>query len=182
MRPMPAPEPRDTPDEAVFDRIRYAQCWEDPALLEQGLEIGPDDDVLSVLSGGCNTLALALLGPRSVTAVDLSQPQVAVMALKTAGIRGLEHRDFLELVGARPSVRRDALYRAVRPQLDEESTRFWDAHGEVLQSGLLAAGKFEGYFRLFRERVLPLIHRRRTIERLLALRTLEEQRAFYERA
>lgn len=170
---------RDAPDAEVFDRIRYAQCWEDPALLERGLRIGPDDDVLSVLSGGCNTLALALLGPRSVTAVDVSQPQIAVMALKMAGIRVLEHAEFLELVGARPSPRRAELYGRVRHELDDESARYWDAHGQVLEGGLLAAGKFEGYFRLFRERVLPLIHRRRTIERLLSLGTLEEQRDFY---
>ena len=170
---------RDTPDAEVFDRIRYAQCWEDPALLEQGLRIGPEDDVLSVLSGGCNTLALALQGPRSVTAVDVSQPQIAVMALKMAGIRGLEHAEFLELVGASPSSRRAELYGRVRGELDDESARYWDAHGPVLEDGLLAAGKFEGYFRLFREWVLPLIHRRRTIERLLSLQTLEEQREFY---
>jgi len=179
MPAMSRPRPADAPDQAVFDRIRYAQCWEDPALLERGLALGPDDDVLSVLSGGCNTLALALQEPASVTAVDLSAPQLAVMDLKVAGIRGLEYGDFLELIGAYPSTRRADLYRAVRPTLDGASAAFWDAHGDVLERGVLGAGKFEGYFRLFRERVLPLIHRRRTIERLLALRTLEEQRAFY---
>jgi len=181
MPTMPEPGPRDAPDQAVFDRIRYAQCWEDPRLLEAGLRIGPGDDVLSVLSGGCNTLALALQGPRSVTAVDVSRPQLAVMALKMAGIRTLDHGDFLELVGARTSSRRAALYRSVRPGLDWESAAYWDAHGDVLEAGVLAAGKFEGYFRLFRERILPWIHRRRTVERLLALQTLEEQREFYER-
>ena len=168
-----------TPDPAVFDRIRYAQCWEDPRLLREGLEIDADDDVLSVLSGGCNTLALALEGPRSVTAVDVSLPQLAVMDLKLAGIRSLEHDEFLELLGVRASARRQDLLRAVRPRLGESSARYWAAHTDVVEQGVLGAGKFEGYLRLFRTRVLPAIHRRATVARLLALEGLEQQRDFY---
>jgi S-adenosylmethionine-diacylglycerol 3-amino-3-carboxypropyl transferase len=167
------------PDAKVFDRIRYAQCWEDAALLEQGLEIGADDDVLSVLSGGCNSLALVLAGARSVTAVDLSLPQVAVAELKVAGIRTLEYDDFVGLVGARESGRRGDLYRAVRPALTEAVAEYWDAHGDVIEAGVLGSGKFEGYFRLFRERVLPLIHRRSVIDGLLQQRGLDAQRRYY---
>ncbi len=163
----------------MFDRIRYAQCWEDPAVVQGALEVGAEDDVLSVLSGGCNSFALALAGAASVTAVDLSLPQVAVADLKAAGIRALEYPDFLALIGARPSDRRESLYRAARGGLREDTAGWWDAHGDVLEAGVLAAGKFEGYFRLFRTRVLPLIHGRRTIEALLAQPDLDAQRAFY---
>ena len=167
------------PSHRVFDRIRYAQCWEDAALLERGLEIGPEDDVLSVLSGGCNSLALLLAGARSVTAVDLSLPQVAVSELKVEGIRALEYEDFVQLVGARDSDRRTDLYRAVRPNLSKAVSAFWDAHGHVVEAGVIGSGKFEGYFELFRERVLPLIHRRSVIEGLLELQSLDEQRRYY---
>ena len=170
---------RDAPSSDVFDRIRYAQCWEDAALLEQGLEIGPDDDVLSVLSGGCNSLALVLAGARSVTAVDLSLPQVAVAELKVAGIKELEYDDFVRLIGARESTRRKELYRAVRPSLTEAVARYWDAHAEVIEAGVISSGKFEGYFELFRDRVLPLIHRRAVIEGLLQQRGLDAQRRYY---
>jgi len=169
----------DAPNARVFDRIRYAQCWEDAALLEQGLEIGPEDDVLSVLSGGCNSLALVLAGANSVTAVDLSLPQVAVAELKVAGIRALEYDDFVELIGARESSGRDALYKAVRSGLTEEVARYWDAHADVIEAGVLSSGKFEGYFELFRNRVLPLIHRRSVIEGLLQQRGLDAQRQYY---
>ena len=52
--------------------IRYSQVWEDYALLEEGLDIQPDDHVLSIASAGCNALALLLKGPASVTALDLN--------------------------------------------------------------------------------------------------------------
>ena len=168
------------PEAAVFDRIRYAQCWEDPALLEAGLEIGADDDVLSVLSGGCNSLALALAGARSVKAVDISLPQVSVAQLKVAGIRSLDYVRFLELVGARESTRRLDLYREVRDAMTEDARAYWDEHPETLEAGVLRAGKFEGYFRTFREWVLPLIHSRSTIDALLQPRPLPEQRRFYD--
>jgi len=170
----------DRPEAAVFDRIRYAQCWEDPALLEAGLEIGEDDDVLSVMSGGCNSLALALAGARSVKAVDISLPQVAVTQLKVAAIRCLDYPGFLELLGAHPSNRRKALYRAVRGEMTDDARAFWDAHPGVLERGVLASGKFEGYFRMFRTKVLPWIHGRGTIEALLEPRDLDGQRAFYQ--
>jgi len=174
-----SPDP-GRPGAAVFDRIRYAQCWEDPALLEAGLEIGGDDDVLSVLSGGCNSLALALMGARRVVAVDISLPQVAVAHLKIAGIRCLDYPRFLELLGAQPSERRLDLYREVRQELPDGTRAYWDEHAETLEAGVLRSGKFEGYFRTFRNRVLPLIHGRTTIDALLEPRPLPEQRRFYD--
>jgi S-adenosylmethionine-diacylglycerol 3-amino-3-carboxypropyl transferase len=44
---------------------------------------------------------------------------------------------------------------------------------------VIHAGRFERYLRLFRRRVLPLVHSRRRIERLLEQDTLEEQERFY---
>jgi len=45
--------------------------------------------------------------------------------------------------------------------------------------GVIHAGKFERYLRGFRRFVLPLVHSRRTIERLLAERSREERERFY---
>jgi S-adenosylmethionine-diacylglycerol 3-amino-3-carboxypropyl transferase len=47
--------------------------------------------------------------------------------------------------------------------------------------GIGGAGKFEEYFALFRNRVLPLVHSRRSIERLLRGGTQAEREEFYER-
>ncbi|MGZ7066318.1 MAG: DUF3419 family protein, partial [Candidatus Aminicenantales bacterium] len=37
--------------EGTAERIRYAQCWEDPRVLEEALSVGPEDDVVSIASG-----------------------------------------------------------------------------------------------------------------------------------
>ena len=165
---------------AVFRRILYAQCWEDAHVLATALDLGPGDDVLSVASAGDNSLALLLAGPRSVVALDLSVPQLAVCELKVAGIRVLDYGDFLELLGARPSTRRRRLYRGLRPALSDSARGFWDSRADVLAGGLLGAGKFERYLGLFRDRVLPLIHSRRRIEALLEPRDRAGRVRFYD--
>src|SRR5215207_7900489 len=44
---------------------------------------------------------------------------------------------------------------------------FWDAYPTEIAAGIGAAGKFERYFALFRTRVLPLVHRRKKVMRLI---------------
>ena len=84
-----------------LDQVRYSQVWEDHTLLEQGLKITPDDDILSICSAGDNALAMLLQGPRSVTAIDMNPAQTALLELKLAAIRSLNHADFVTLLGIR---------------------------------------------------------------------------------
>jgi S-adenosylmethionine-diacylglycerol 3-amino-3-carboxypropyl transferase len=166
---------------ADFSRIRYAQVWEDADILTEALAVGPDDDVLSIASAGDNVLSLAAAGPRRVVAVDLSPAQLACLALRIAAFRTLDHGDILGLVGSRSSASRTALYRACRSALDPASREFWDDRPRVIESGIGAGGKFESYFRLFREFALPLVHSQATVGRLLGHREPAERAAFYDR-
>ena len=84
-----------------LDLIRYSQVWEDHKLLEAGLAIDTDDDVLSICSAGCNALAMLLCEPRSVTAIDMNPSQIALLELKIAGIAELNHDAFVCLLGVR---------------------------------------------------------------------------------
>ena len=169
-------------DAPGLQRILYAQAWEDPDVLTAALAPGPDDHVLSIAAAGDNSLALLLAGAGRVTALDLSLPQTALCELKVAGIEGLEYDEFLTLLGVRPGGGEPAeLYRAVRDRLSDDARRWWDDHPEVLADGVLAAGKFEQYFKLFRTRVLPLVHSRRRSDKLLSHEDAGEQAAWYER-
>jgi hypothetical protein len=89
-----------------FSFIRYSVVWEDIDLLYRALRIGPDDDVLSITSAGCNVLGLLLHQPRSLIAIDLNPTQNALLELKMAGIRQLDHDDFLAFIGIRPAANR----------------------------------------------------------------------------
>lgn len=166
---------------ADFSRIRYAQVWEDADVLLAALDIQETDTVVSIASAGDNALALLGAGAARVVALDLNPAQLACLALRAAAYRELEHAELLELVGSRPSARRGALYRRCRPRLAPPVQAFWDAHPAAVAGGIGGAGKFEHYFKLFRTRVLPLVHPRSRIERLLRGGAPAEREAFYER-
>lgn len=160
--------------------IRYAQVWEDADILLDALDIQPDDECLSIASAGDNALAMLARGPRRVVALDLNPSQLACLELRVAAFRRLDNPELLELIGSRPSGRRPALYAAIRDLLSPDTRTFWDARSPQIAQGIGHAGKFENYFRLFRERIMPLVHSRRTIDRLLAPRDLDARRSFYE--
>jgi S-adenosylmethionine-diacylglycerol 3-amino-3-carboxypropyl transferase len=166
---------------ADFSGIRYAQVWEDADVLIEALDIQPGDTCLSIASAGDNALALLTKHPARVVALDLSQAQLACLALRVAAYRSLEHHELLELIGSRASDRRLELYRRCRKLLQEEPRRFWDGQPELIADGIGSAGRFERYFALFRTRVLPLVHGRSTLAALLQPRPLAARRAFYER-
>jgi S-adenosylmethionine:diacylglycerol 3-amino-3-carboxypropyl transferase len=160
--------------------IRYAQVWEDADILLEALDIRPDDECLSIASAGDNALAMLARGPRRVVALDLNPAQIACLELRVAAFRKLEHAEILELIGSRPGERRPFLYQALRDDLSAEARAFWDARPAQVAAGVGNAGKFENYFRIFRERVMPMVHGKQTIRRLLESRSPEERRKFYE--
>lgn len=85
---------------AVYSRsLVYNTCWEDPAVDRRALELSPSDTVLAISSAGCNVLDYALTGPRKIYAVDANPLQTALLELKIAGIRNLDHAAFFQLFG-----------------------------------------------------------------------------------
>lgn len=147
----------------ALDTIRYSRVWEDHLLLERGLQITPEDDVLSITSAGDNVLALLLAGPRSVTAIDLSPAQTALLELKVAAIRHLRYADFVTLLGADPLPadpekelpaavisRRMAIFEHLRRTLPPSVRDFWDARTDDIAGGVMACGRLERHFDAFR--------------------------------
>jgi S-adenosylmethionine-diacylglycerol 3-amino-3-carboxypropyl transferase len=164
---------------ADFSSIRYAQVWEDADVLLAALDVQPTDAVVSIASAGDNALALLGTGAARVVALDLNPAQLACLALRVAAYRELDHGGLLELIGSRPSSRRPELYQRCRSQLSAADRSFWDAHGEAVAGGIGGAGKFENYFRVFRERVVPLVHGRATVEALLRGGAPDVRERFY---
>lgn len=165
---------------ALGERISYAQSWEDPAVLQAGLSVGPGDRVLSICAAGDNSFALAIAGADSVTAIDLSAPQIALAKLKLAAAVAFDVERLRSFLGVGPIGQRVFLYHELRGSLDEQSRVFWDANEQWIRLGVLGCGKFEQYLASFRTRLLPAVHRRRTVDAFLACSTLEEQRALYD--
>ena len=173
--------PADTiASRADFSHIRYAQCWEDADVLVAGLDPSPGARCVSISSAGDNTLAMLTRAPGRVVALDLNPAQLACLELRVAAYRRLQHSELLELIGSRPSTRRRDWFAACRTGLGPGARAFWDARPELIDAGIGSAGKFERYFSLFRNRVLPCIHRRKTVMRLLENRDPAARARFYE--
>jgi S-adenosylmethionine:diacylglycerol 3-amino-3-carboxypropyl transferase len=166
---------------ADFSIIRYAQCWEDADVLLAGLAVEAGDRCLSIASAGDNTLALLTRQPGRVIALDLNAAQLACLELRVAAYRRLDHAGLLALIGSRESGERAGLYQYCRGDLSPGARRFWDDRPGEINRGIGSAGKFERYFQLFRERVLPWVHSRNRIGQLLRGGTLAEREHFYER-
>ncbi len=165
---------------ADFSHIRYAQCWEDADVLLEALDIQPEDICLSVASAGDNTLAMVSRGPKRVIALDLSEAQLACLALRVAAYRCLSHPELLELIGSSQSDRRLVLYERCRTELSAEILAFWDAQPTLVAEGVGNVGKFERYLALFRRYVLPLTHSQADIKSMVTKKSETERYHFYE--
>ena len=163
---------------ADFSFVRYANCWEDAALLIGALRPAPGMRLLSIASAGDNSLSLVASGA-DVVAADLNPAQLACAELRLEAIRIMSHPEFLRFAGIQPSDDRLARYQSFRSALTAPSQAFWDAQRDALERGFIHAGKFERYFHYFRKRVMPLIHRSDTVSALLHPRSAEARRDFY---
>lgn len=169
-------------DRAKFDFVRYANCWEDPLLLLGAMPA--QARCLSIASAGDNSFSLLCGDPVSVTAFDLNRAQLDLCALKAAAFRTLDHAAFLRFLGfaaAEPGERTAFYGEKVRPALDGSARMRYDAQPEQLEGGVVDAGKFESYFRLFAHRILPLTHTRRERCELLRAKSPEERREFFNK-
>lgn len=165
---------------ASFDSIRYGNCWEDADILCQALAPAAGSRILSIASAGDNVLALLAEGAE-VVAADLSIAQLACLELRCAAFRSLEYDELLEFLGVRPSQDRLSTYQRLERDLSGQARTFWHGHRQLVEQGVIQAGKFESYLRLFRTRVLPLVHSGRTIASMLSVRDQPDRLRFYDR-
>ena len=172
----------DIAKRAKFEIIRYAQAWEDADILAAALRVKPSDTVVSIASAGDNALALLAEGAERVIAVDLSPAQLACVRLRVAMYQTHAHGEFLELMGSRPSGRRKHLLELAAAKLSDADQKFWaEREEQVRRFGVGGVGKFEKYFRTFRDWVIPFIHTREVIDLLLTPRDEAERAKFYDK-
>lgn len=164
-------------------RLIYNQCWEDPAVDRQALELGPSDRVLVITSAGCNALDYALTGAQ-VVAVDANRQQNLLLELKCAAIQSLDHEGAFELFGAGRSPRAQELYQAAREWLGPEARHFWDKRWRVFTGGARGGSFYysgtAGFCALGLRSGLEALGLGPALKRLLEAPDLESQRRLYE--
>lgn len=163
------------------NKIYYSQCWEDPYVLLEGLEINQEDKILSITSGGCNTLTLLLKDPKEIIALDINSAQNYLLELKISAIRYLSHEDLLSFLGVDHSKNRLSLYSLLKPHLSKDAQGWWNDNLDLIDQGIIHVGKLEKYFRVFSKFILPLIHSKRTVQFLFKEKTEDKQHEFYNK-
>ncbi len=163
-----------------FDFIRYANCWEDAEILLKGLNPEAESKILSIGSAGDNSFSLLCTNPQLVVAIDINKIQLYLIELKKTAIEQLSYTDLLSFLGFRHSDERVQTFHKIKSYLPEETCQYWQKHIEKIKNGIISQGKFEQYFQLFSNKILPFIHSRKTVEELLKVKNAEEQRYFYE--
>ncbi len=166
-------------DRADFSQIRYAQCWEDADILLDALDIQAGDTCISIASAGDNALAMLSKKPDRVIALDMNPAQLACVELRVAAYQELNWQELLELIGSRASRQRSNLYKRCRPLLSRDVQHFWDSKSNDIEKGIGAAGKFERYFQMFANKVIPLIHNKKRIAKLLEGGDSQQRLDFY---
>jgi S-adenosylmethionine-diacylglycerol 3-amino-3-carboxypropyl transferase len=159
--------------------INYSQCWEDSSLLKEALSISEEDYVLSITSGGDNTLALLLEKPHKIVSLDLNLAQNYLLELKKCSAKSLSYNEYLEFLGVTKSKHRTVLFEKVKPLLSPSSRAWWLNHKELINQGVINCGRFERFTIFFARYILPLIHSRKIILKLISINDIEEQRNFY---
>ena len=165
-------------ERADFEKIRYANCWEDASILCTALQPAPGKRYLSIASAGDNSFSLLAAGAE-VVAADLSPAQLACVELRRESFRQLSHSHLLAFFGITESENRIHVYQEIKSGLSENAANFWDNHSAEIENGFIHAGKFENYFKTFRTRIVPLVHSRQKIAQLLADKTIDQQSEFY---
>lgn len=173
--------PRLTLAGAMPDRLYFARVHEDPELELQALRPGPDDVLVVVASAGCTALALLGAGAGRVDAVDLNPTQNHLIELKVAALATLAGSDAARFLGGLPAPGdwRREIYIGLRGRLGPGARTYWDGHERDIRRGVLGRGVSERFIGMLRRVLRLAVHPRRRIERLLALRTPRDQRAFY---
>ena len=164
---------------ATFDLIRYAQVWEDAEILIEALKINENDNILSIASAGENALSLLIKNPNRVYAIDLNLNQIYCTELKKVAYKYLEYDECMGLIGVFENKNRIELYKKIKDELSESTQKYFENNMEIIEKGIINTGKFEKYFQTFGQKILPLIHNKKTRKELLEKKSKEERIKFY---
>ena len=169
----------DIAKRARFDFVRYANCWEDADILLEALQIKKGDRCLSIASSGDNSLSMLVHDPEIVVAVDLNETQLACLDLRIAAFKHLTYPKVLELLGISKSAERNQLFGTLQKSLSPASADYFEQNWDRIGDNIVSSGKFENYFSLFRNKILPFIHRKETIQVLLQEKDREAREEFF---
>lgn len=166
--------------------VVYSNVWEDPELNRLSLQAKPGQNILSITSGGCNSLCLLLEEPKKLISIDLNPAQLAMLELKRAAIIELEYEDFIEVLGTpffnkpsgKPTQYRIELYERIKKHMPAYAVDFWDENQQLIKDGVMMCGKVEKFFAFYRT-ILKWLYGEKELLKLFEAKDLAEQQEVY---
>ncbi len=130
------------------ESILFSACQEDSRSELEALGPLTGKRVFCVTAGGGRVLNLLIDRPRAITAVDLNPAQNALLELKVAAMRELDHAGYLRFLGVRRALDRLDVYERLRRLLSDQAAHFFDRQSKAIDAGVLFEGKLERYLRI----------------------------------
>ncbi len=163
--------------------LQYTNCWEDGYLLDKSLQVNSDSILLSIASGGDNTLLLLKNNPKQLICVDSNPLQIYCTELKARSVEFLTKERHLQFCGYIDDTAENRMktFEFLSPFLNPEVFEFWENYPKEIERGFIHMGKFEKYLQLFANRCLPLVHSKSTCNKLIAPKPEEQQIKFYNK-
>ena len=179
---MPVAAGRDLLERMVFHGIVFNMSWEDPEMDRRAFSLTPEDTVISISSAGCNPLNFLCQSPKRLISIDGNPAQNAILELKLAAIRTLDHGTFFDIFAARrPSVVTRVYRTHLRPHLSLRAQTFWDENLWMAARGLYNFGRMGLFCRILRRYLALLGIPRRRVDAFFELRSLSEQVEWYRK-
>ena len=160
-------------------RLLFGMSWEDPESDRRALSIQAGDTLLTIASGGCNTLTFLLDDPGRVHAIDINPCQSHLLELKCAAVRRLDFDDLHGFLGLAPCDQRFRIFELLRSELSSSAQSYWERNVGAIVKGVVQQGRYEKFLRNFR-RLLRLVQGTRRIEGLFQNESLLEQQGYFE--
>lgn len=160
--------------------IHYSNCHEDVDMIFRYGNKNPKR-ILSICSALDNSLALLLMNPEKITVIDTNVTQIYLAKLKMTAIRNLSYEEYLEFYGFKDG---DSLgiYRRIEGLLDEDVRQYFNDNIFLISEiKLINCGKFEHYFQILKNKVMPSIHTKKSIEKFMQFDDLESQFEYYNK-
>jgi S-adenosylmethionine-diacylglycerol 3-amino-3-carboxypropyl transferase len=166
-------------DQVELSQLLFGMSWEDPASDREALRIQPGETLVTIGSGGCNSLTLLLENPGKLYAIDINPSQSYLLELKRAAIRRLDYQELRAFLGLEPAENRLDTFAKLRNDLSEGAIQYWTSGAETVKLGVVYQGRYESFIQKF-GKVLALVQGKKRIEGFFQCGSLEEQRRYFE--
>ncbi len=165
-------------NQVELHKLIFTLNWEDPNSDIKALKIKPGDSMMTISSGGCNTLEFLLYDPIEIYAVDINPAQSYLLELKITAFQHLTYNEFRILMGLDQS-NRITIYDKLSEHLSSPARSFWDAQSEIIEKGIIMMGRFEKFVKLA-GKVIRILQGRRVVQDLFKIENLGDQQVYFD--